>query len=261
MKENSSLKRATMSSIIASSSPPWQTSPLPHQLPFPNLRTAPSCCRHRPTPPATKHPCHRSSWWSRRRGCHRGWFPFTPSINMIVDAPLNKKFAAIGVRFQGTALVDAYLGEPALVLMLDEKRRHRSGVASLRALHQRIETLVACSVGFWSCRDLSATALAFDFQGPIRVLWILPKMHTNVSYANWSQLNRTSVVNNFNSNSSYYYQMYSLKHVQKIYNNTTNQTFVAKSKKAKNATTVDYKPAIKNKEIRFSNLSNRTLRY
>ena len=73
--------------------------------------------------------------------------------------------------------------------------------------------------------------------------------------------NSCNINNNFNSNSSYYYQMYSLKHVQKLYNNTTNQTFVAKSKKAKNATTVHYKPAIKNKEIRFSNLSNRTLRY
>ena len=63
-----------------------------------------------------------------------------------------------------------------------------------------------------------------------------------------------------NLDSSCYYQMYSLKHVQKLYNNT-NQTFVTKSKKAKNATIVHYKPAIKNKEIRFSNLSNRTLRY
>jgi hypothetical protein len=76
-------------------------------------------------------------------------------------------------------------------------------------------------------------------------------------------MQNSSNINNimFNLDSSYYYQMYSLKHVQKIYNNTTNQTFVAKSKKAKNATTVHYNPTIKNKEIRFSNLSNRTLRY
>jgi len=78
------------------------------------------------------------------------------------------------------------------------------------------------------------------------------------SYTNNNCTNNNCMVN---IDSRYKYNMYMLENKNKSYNNTYNETPVAKSKKSKNATNVYYKPNIKNKEIRYSNLSNRTLRY
>lgn len=80
---------------------------------------------------------------------------------------------------------------------------------------------------------------------------------------NTNNLFRSNEINNAHMSQVYTCLAYTyIKRYSKVLaaNNTTQKS-VTMSKKASDARTVYYKPNIKNTEMRYSNLSKRTLRY